>query len=113
MHADTEPRFPRLLSGARVGPLPSGLAPARQVFDGRHVRLEPMDPAIHGADLYEASHASGEGRAIRTYLPEGPWPDREAYASHIRASSGVLDRLYYALRPLPDGRVSGQEEAFS
>ena len=52
MHADTEPRSPRPLSGARVDPLPCGLAPARPVFDGRHVRLEPMDLAIHGADLY-------------------------------------------------------------
>ena len=78
MHADTKPRFSRPLSGPRVDPLPSGFAPARQVFDGRHARLEPMDPAIHPADLYEASHTSEEGRAIRTYLPEGPWPDREA-----------------------------------
>ena len=108
MHADSEPRFPRPLSGARVDPPPSGLAPARQVIDGRHVRLEPMDSAVHTTELYEASHTSEEGRAIWTYLPEGPWPDRAAYASHIRANAGALDRLYYALRPLPDGKASGQ-----
>ena len=108
MHADSEPTFPRPLSGERVDPLPSGLAPARQVIDGRHVHLEPMDPAVHADDLYEASHASQEGRAIWTYLPEGPWPDRAAYASHIRANAGMLDRSYYALRPLPDGKASGQ-----
>ena len=108
MHTDSEPRYPRPISGARVDPMPSGLVPARQVIDGRHVRLEPMDPAVHADDLYEASHTSEEGRAIWTYLPEGPWPDRAAYTSHIRANAGILDRLYYALRPLPDGKPSGQ-----
>ena len=34
-HADSEPRFPRPLSGERVDPLPSGLVPARQAIDGR------------------------------------------------------------------------------
>ena len=60
MHTDSEPRYPRPISGARVDPMPSGLAPARQVIDGRHVRLEPMDPAVHADDLYEASHTSEE-----------------------------------------------------
>ena len=108
MHADSEPRFPRPLSGERVDPLPSGLAPARQAIVGRHVRLEPMDPAVHADDLYEASHASKEGRAIWTYLPEGPWPDRATYTTLVRANAGMLDRLYYALRLLPGGKASGQ-----
>ena len=67
-----------------------------------------MDPAVHADDLYEASHASEEGRAIWTYLPDGPWPDRASYTSHVRANAGMLDRLYYALRPLPGGKASGQ-----
>ena len=108
MHADSEPRFPRPLSGERVDPLPPCLVPARQAIDGRHVRVEPMDPAVHADDLYEASHASEVGRAIWTYLPEGPWPDRVTYTSHVRANAGMLDRLYYALRPLPGGKASGQ-----
>ena len=71
MREESEPRFPHPLSGARVDPLPSGLVPARRVLDGRHVRLEPLDSAVHTADLYEASHTTEEGRAIWTYLPEG------------------------------------------
>ena len=108
MREESEPRYPRSLSGARVDPMPSGLVPARRVLDGSHVRLEPLDPAAHGDDLYEASHVTEEGRAIWTYLPEGPWPDGAAYASHIRANAGDLDRSFYALRPLPGGKASGQ-----
>ena len=108
MSKETEQRFPRPLSGACVDPLPSGLVPARRMLEGRHVRLEPMDPAVHADDLYEASHTTETGRAIWTWLPEGPWPDRAAYASHLRENAGALDRIYYALRPLPGGKASGQ-----
>ncbi len=76
------------------------------MLEGRHVRLEPMAPAVHADDLYEASHTTGAGRAIRTWLPEGPWPDRAAYASHLRKNAGALDRIYYVLRPLPGGKAS-------
>ena len=58
MREESEPRYPRSLSGARVDPMPSGLVPARRALDGRHVRLEPLDPATHAADLYEASHVT-------------------------------------------------------
>ena len=96
MHADSEPRFPRPLSGERVDPLPSGLAPARQAIDGRHVRLEPMDPAVHADDLYEASHASEEGRAI--------WGRREAFA---RRDDG------YAVRLSAPGAVRSNDRTLS
>ena len=108
MNQEFEREFPRPRSGAGVDPLPSGLAPARRVLEGRHVRLEPMDPTAHADDLYDASHTTDQGLAIWTYLPDGPWPDRAAFASYIRSNAGMLDRLFYALRPLPDGKASGQ-----
>ena len=51
MHADSEPRFRRPVSGTRVDPLPSGLAPARHVTDGRYVRLVPMRAATEALCL--------------------------------------------------------------
>ena len=100
--------FDRPLNGSPVDPLPSGLVPARTMMEGRHIRLEPIDPAVHADDLYDASHTSEEGLAIWTYLPEGPWPDRAAYTAHTRANAGSQDRIFYALRPLPDGPAAGQ-----
>ena len=108
MNLDSEKPFPRPLSGAAVAPLPSGLVPARTNLEGQSVRLEPMDPAVHAEDLYEVSHTTEEGRAIWTYLPEGPWPDRAAYIENLRANAGDLSRIFYAIRPLPDGPASGQ-----
>ena len=103
----TEHPYFRPLLGATVDPLPSGLVPARTVLQGEHIRLEPLDPAIHADDLYAASHTTEEGLAIWTYLPQGPWPDKAAYTAHLRGSAGSQERIYYALRPLPDGPASG------
>ncbi len=108
MSTDSETPFPRPLSGAPVDTPPSGLIPARTVLAGRHVQLEPMNPAVHADDLYQASHVGDDGRAIWTFLPEGPWADRAAYTAHLRANAGMFDRIFYALRPRPDGPASGQ-----
>ena len=88
MNDENEQLFPRPLDGSTVTSLPSGLVPARTVLEGKEIRLEPMDPAIHADHLYEASHTTDAGRAIWTYLPEGPWPDRDAYTAHVRACAG-------------------------
>ena len=101
-------RFDRPLYGGPVDDLPSGLVPARTVLKGNHIQLEPMDPAVHTDDLYEASHTTDEGLAIWTYLPEGPWPDKEAYHSSLKANAAAQDRIFYALRPLPGGPAAGQ-----
>ena len=79
-----ESLFPRTLDGGPVSSLPGGCVPARQPLQGRHVRLEPMDPERHTDELFAASHASHDARAVWTYLPEGPWPDRDAYARSIQ-----------------------------
>ncbi len=107
----TDPKdipFDRPLYGGPVDDLPSGLVPARTVLKGNHIQLEPMDPAVHTDDLYEASHTTDEGLAIWTYLPEGPWPDKEAYRSSLKANAAAQDRIFYALRPLPGGPAAGQ-----
>ena len=103
-----EQPFDRPLYGGPVKGLPSGLVPARTVMQGAHIQLEPLDPAVHADDLHEASHTTEDGLAIWTYLPEGPWPDRDAYRAHIRANAGMQDRIFYALRPTAGGPAAGQ-----
>ncbi len=107
MSERTEQPVDRPLFGGPVENPPSGLVPSRTVLQGEHIRLEPIDPALHADDLYEASHTTDEGLAIWTYLPQGPWPDREAFRAHIHGSAGAQDRIFYALRPMPDGPAAG------
>ena len=46
--------------------------PARTAIEGQRVRLEPLDPARHAADLFAA--AQGDD-ALWDYLPYGPFAD--------------------------------------
>jgi RimJ/RimL family protein N-acetyltransferase len=100
--------YPRPLSGARVPKLPSALPPASRPLKGAYVELAPMDAALHASDLYQASHGSEEALGTWNYLADGPWPDVEAYADALRGQTAMLDRLYFAVRPLDQ---STQNEA--
>ena len=51
-----------LVSGAPVVPLPPGRFPPRLPLEGESIRLEPLDPAVHAADLWQASHADDRAR---------------------------------------------------
>ncbi|MBZ0218346.1 MAG: GNAT family N-acetyltransferase [Fimbriimonadaceae bacterium] len=50
--------------------------PPRTVMEGQYCRIEPIDIACHGAELYAAFRQDRENR-IWTYLPYGPF-DKEA-----------------------------------
>jgi hypothetical protein len=55
--------------------------PGDEVLTGRHVRLEPLDPAGHGAGLWAAASA-GDPR-LWDYLPYGPFADEDAFLAWL------------------------------
>ncbi len=102
-----EPAYPRPLSGRPVGRPPRGLVPARAPLEGRQVRLEPLDPEAHCAELYAVSHGSEEALRIWDYLPEGPWPSEAAYLQVLRDQAAGFDPVFYVIRSLATGRLCG------
>ena len=46
-------------------------APSAVTLEGAFVRVEPLDPPAHAADLFEAGRVDTTG-ASWTYLPDGP-----------------------------------------
>ncbi|MBV9279026.1 MAG: GNAT family N-acetyltransferase [Chloroflexi bacterium] len=79
----------------------------RTPIGGATVRLEPLDPELHAADLYAASH--GDERALRvwTYLPYGPFPDLTAFTSWLRDRAASADPLFFAVRDCIADRAGG------
>ena len=78
MNETIEQPFPRPLSG-RLVPTPLNcLVPSRSPLLGRFAQWEPLNPAIHAAELYQAGHGPDEALRIWEYLPFGPWPDEMA-----------------------------------
>ena len=99
--------FPRPLSGRPVANPPNGLIPPRRPLIGQHIRLEPLDPNAHAAELYLAGHGSTEALRIWDFLPWGPWPDEAAFLAWLRGQSATFDRVWFTFFPANGGVASG------
>jgi RimJ/RimL family protein N-acetyltransferase len=82
-------------------------APGDEVLGGRHVRLEPLDAARHGAGLWAAASA-GDPR-LWDYLPYGPFRDESAFAAWLGSLPGSAgpDTAFYAILRAGDGVPAG------
>lgn len=100
-----ESPWPRPLSAAPIEGRTTWTAPARAPIEGAGIRLEPLDPERHGADLWRAM---ADDRPERWHwLPYGPFDTREGMAAHLAACAATEDPLFFALRPAPDAPAEG------
>jgi RimJ/RimL family protein N-acetyltransferase len=71
-------------------------SPAREpnavVLEGRYGRIEKLDPARHGADLWSALDSHHH---VWTYLPYGPFADAETFGLWLKTRAGILDPFSY------------------
>ena len=70
--------------------------PPRTPMEGRHCRLEPLDPARHTADLFAANVLDREGRNW-TYLSVGPFATEAPYREWLEQMVADPDRRFYAI----------------
>ena len=87
-------------------PSPAGY-PERRVHEGRYVRIEPLEPVIHAADLFASSHGNETRIHIWDYLPYGPFDSAAAFRDHLTAQAAGDDPLYFAMRPHGSNRAKG------
>ena len=99
---EAEPRI-----GPKVADHPA-LRPGRGVMAGRLIRLEPLDPARHGDDLWAELHGPGQERVWR-YLFEGPFADRAAFDAHLARKAALDDPLFFAVVDQTSGRALGYQ----
>ena len=96
-------------SGLPVGiALPPGAArrPSRVTLEGRFARLEPLDPARHGRDLYAATHGP-DREAIWAYIGDGPYADFETFHAALVAKAQSEDPLFFAIVDTASGKALG------
>ena len=77
--------------------------PARTPISGTHVKLEPLHMR-HADELFEV--ASGADASF-TYMAYGPFADRAALRAFIADSAAKHDPMFWAVRPIATGNVSG------
>jgi RimJ/RimL family protein N-acetyltransferase len=81
--------------------------PARVTLEGAFCRLEPLDPGLHGADLFSASMAPGAEERFR-YLFESP-RDRAGFDDWIAHSAAADDSLFFAVVDAATRRCEGRQ----
>lgn len=80
------------------------MAPERVPIDGETVRLEPLDAARHGDDLFAA--AVGADTTWR-YLPYGPFATRSAFGAWLQQHAATQDPLAFAIMDREAGAARG------
>ena len=64
------------------------------MLQGETVRLEPLDPARHGDDLFAATEGADESWF---YLPYGPFGGRDEFLRWLAAHASTSDPLAFAI----------------
>lgn len=82
--------------------------PQRIVLEGRYVRLEPLDPARHGDDLFEAA-TQGDAEARFRYLFETVPDSREAFQAWLEKAAASEDPLFFAVVDKASGQAVGRQ----
>ena len=98
--------FPRRVNGDAVK-APPGLVPARTVLAGSEIRLEPLDPARHAAELHRAGHGTEAALRIWDYLPYGPFPAEDIFRAYLRECAAAFDPIHFAICNTATGQPAG------
>ena len=82
--------------------------PDRTTLDGRYARLEPLDPARHGADLLASAQQPGGDSRFR-YLFEEPPADAAAFQPWLDKAAVSDDPLFSAVVDKRTRRAEGRQ----
>lgn len=78
--------------------------PERISLEGEMVRVEPVDPARHAAQLYAASAGAD---SIWDYLPYGPFRDLAEFTEWLEARAASNDPLFFTIIDRESGDARG------
>jgi len=92
--------------GAQVAWTPTGL-PQRVTLQGRYVRVEPLNAAIHGADLYRAAEGPGADPELWSYLAIGPYDSEGPFLAELAERETSRDPLFFAIVEPGSGTAQG------
>ncbi|MBP0581400.1 GNAT family N-acetyltransferase [Labrys sp. LIt4] len=82
--------------------------PERVVLDGRYARLEPLDPARHGADLLHSAQEPGADGRFR-YLFEGVPGSADDFSAWLDKASSTADPMFFAVIDKATGKAEGRQ----
>lgn len=82
-------------------------APTATLLEGRFIRLERLDPARHGDQLFAALEGTGADPKLWDYLPYGPFPERTAFDAWLNNHAAASDPYFFSVVDRASGQVQG------
>jgi RimJ/RimL family protein N-acetyltransferase len=82
--------------------------PDRVVVDGRYTRLEPLDPAKHGEQLFASAQQPGADDRFRYLFEEAP-ADLAAFTPWLEKAAASPDPMFFAVIDKKTGRAEGRQ----
>src|SRR5579884_4089690 len=80
--------------------------PERTPIDGQYARLDPLDPVAHAGALWAASRLDPDG-GTWTYLPVGPFSERQDFDRWLARIARGEDPLFFAIVEKQSGNAVG------
>ncbi|GFM80658.1 N-acetyltransferase [Pseudomonas cichorii] len=81
--------------------------PGSKTLEGRFIRLEKLDPARHGDDLWLALNGPDSDPKLWDYLPYGPFSEREAFDVWLERHAKDTDPWFYSVVDQATGVTEG------
>lgn len=82
--------------------------PRREVMEGRFVRLEPLNAAMHGDGLFEASTVPDALDRFR-WLGEYPPKTRAEFQPWLDKAEASADPIYFTVIDKKSGKIAGRQ----
>jgi len=80
--------------------------PPQTPMEGRFCRLEPLDPAEHARELFEANSLDRDNRNW-TYLSVGPFADFDSYRAWLEQVAKGPDPVFHSIIDRATGKAAG------
>ncbi|WP_137817475.1 GNAT family N-acetyltransferase [Pseudomonas sp. 2FG] len=81
--------------------------PERRPLSGQRVRLEPLDPARHGDDLWQVLQGPQADPALWDYMAYGPFGERSAFDAWLSGNAATSNPLFYSVIDPASARAQG------
>ncbi|MCU7648197.1 GNAT family N-acetyltransferase [Pseudomonas piscis] len=82
-------------------------APSATLLQGRFIRLEKLDPARHGDELFQALQGPDADPVLWDFLPYGPYPERPAFDAWLAGHGRSSDPYFFTVIDLATGQAQG------
>ncbi len=82
-------------------------APTATLLEGRFIRLERLDPARHGEQLFAALEGPGADPKLWDYLPYGPFPELSVFDAWLNNHAAASDPYFFAVIDRANNQVQG------